>query len=92
MLIKLLNNNGEMILVNTDHIVKVKPYTNGIRIRFSDGEPEELIPDMTVEEFLVKTKEETTSSHKIAVDIIKRLDSLEHTIMGGFQYVGKSVH
>jgi hypothetical protein len=69
----------------------VKPYDNGIIIRFSDGESEELIPDTTVEEFLVKTKEEVTSSHKIAVDIIKRLDSLEQTIMGGFQYVGKSV-
>lgn len=82
MLIKLLNIHNDMILVNTDHIVKVKPYNNGIAIRFTNGESEELIPNMTMEEFLVKTTANT--------DIISKLESLEHTIECGFQRLGRS--
>ena len=81
-----------MILVNTDHIVKVCSYSKGIMIRFVGGSSEELIPDMTVEEFLVKTKAGETSADfgKMTDALCARIQHLEDAMVAGLQYIGRS--
>ena len=69
MLVKLMNLQNDTILVNTDNITTVRPYPSGIIIRFSNGEAEELIPDMSVDEFLAKTSENSS-------DLFKMLNTL----------------
>lgn len=90
MFIKLLNNHGEMILVNPDYIVKVKPYNHGIVLRSENTE--ELIPDMTVEEFLVKTRELNPDPGKMVTAICDRISHLEDAMASGLSYIGRSVH
>ena len=90
MLIKVMNMNNDMILVNTDHIVKVRPYKDGIIIRLTNDESEERIPDMTVEEFLVKTRETSNDFSKMATAICDRIQHLEDAMASGLQYVGRS--
>lgn len=92
MLIKLMNLSNDMILVNPDHIVKVRPYKDGIVIRFGDGESEELIPGMTVEEFLVKTRETSSEFGKITDTLCQRIQHLEDAMAAGLQYIGRSCH
>ena len=92
MLIKLMNIHNDLILVNTDQITTVRPYVQGIIIRFSNGEAEELIPDMSVEEFLVKTRETSSDFGKMADAICKRISHLEDALVVGLQYIGKSCH
>lgn len=92
MLIKLMNLQNDMILVNPDHIAKVRPYKDGIVIRFTDGESDELIPYMTVEEFLVKTKETSSEFGKMTDAICQRIQHLEDAMAAGLQYVGRSCH
>ena len=92
MLIKLMNIHNDMILVNPDHIVKVKPYKDGIIIRFTDGESEELISGMTVEEFLVKTRETSNDLGKMTDALCQRIQHLEDALASGLQYVGRSCH
>lgn len=83
MLIKVMNMNNDMILVNTDHIVKVRPYKDGIIIRLTNDESEERIPDMTVEEFLVKTRETQNDFSKMATAICERISHLEDAVAAG---------
>lgn len=91
MLIKLLNNNCEMILVNPDHITKVKPYSRGIVLRFANGESEELIPEITVEEFLVKTREEVNRDREQIGEIVNSLKSLDRHILTELDRIIRSV-
>ena len=90
MLVKLMNLQNDTILVNTDHITTVRPYPSGIIIRFSNGEAEELIPDMSVEEFLMKTRETSSDFGKMTNAICDRIQHLEDAMAAGLQYVGKS--
>ena len=92
MLIKLMNLSNDIILVNTDHIVKVRPYKDGIIISFTDGRSEELIPYITVEEFLVKTRETSNDLSKMTTAICDRISHLEDAMAAGLQYVGRSCH
>lgn len=92
MLVKLMNIHNDLILVNTDQITTVRPYPSGIIIRFSNGEAEELIPDMSVEEFLVKTRETSSDFGKMTDALCKRIQHLEERIESGLQYVGRSCH
>ncbi len=92
MLIKLMNLHNDIILVNPDHIVKVRPYKDGIVIRFTDGESEELIPGMTVEEFLVKSRESSSDFGKMTDALCDRIQHLEDAMAAGLRYVGKSCH
>jgi hypothetical protein len=91
-MLKLMNIHNDMILVNPDHIIKVRPYNNGIVIRFTNGESEELIPGMTVEEFLVKSRETSSDLGKMTDALCSRIQHLEDVIASGLQYVGKSCH
>jgi hypothetical protein len=92
MLIKLVNLQNDMILINTDHIIKVIPYKDGIVIRFTDGESEELIPYITIEEFLVKTRETSSDLGKMTDALCSRIQHLEDAMAAGLQYIGKSCH
>lgn len=92
MLVKLLNIHNDMILVNPDQITTVRPYVKGITIRFANGEAEELIPDMSVEEFLVKTRETSSDISKMTDALCQRIQHLEERMEAGLQYVGRSVH
>ena len=92
MLVKLMNLQNDTILVNTDNITTVRPYPSGIIIRFSNGEAEELIPDMSVDEFLAKTSENSSDLSKMCDALCKRIQHLEERIEAGLQYVGRSVH
>lgn len=93
MLVKLMNTHNDMILVNTNKITKVRPYNltteKGIAIRFGNEESEELIPDMTVEEFLVKCQQEDQGAMCNA--ICDRISHLEEQMVAGLQYVGRSM-
>lgn len=90
MLIKLMNNANQIVLVNPDHISLVRPYGDGIIIRFTDGDFKEIIPGITVEEFLVKTRETSNDFNKMATAICDRISHLEDAMAAGFQYVGRS--
>ena len=90
MLIKLMNNANQLVLVNPDDISTVRPYGEGIIIRFTDGESKEIIPDITIEEFLVKTRETSNDLGKMAAAICERIQHLEDAMAAGLQYVGRS--
>lgn len=92
MLIKLMNERNEMILVNPDYITRVHPYNDGILIRFADGESKEIIPYITIEEFLVKTRETSNDFGKMTDAICQRIQHLEDAMAAGLQYVGRSCH
>ena len=93
MLLKLMNTHNDMILVNTESITKVRPYNltteKGIVIRFGNGESEEMIPNITVEEFLVKCHQD--DSTKMFETFMKRFEHFEKIVKDGFTYVGKSI-
>lgn len=91
MLIKLMNESNNMILVNPDHIIRVHPYKDGILIRFTD-ESKEVIPDVSVEEFLVKTREPSNDFGKMTTAICDRISHLEDAMAAGLQYIGRSCH
>ena len=90
MLIKLMNNANQMILINPEDISIVRPYGDGLIIRFRDGDSKEVIPDITVEEFLVKTRETSNEFSKMATAICDRISHLEDAVAAGLQYVGRS--
>lgn len=96
MLIKVLNRHNDMILVNADHITKVRPYDiqgdKGIVIRFANGESEEMIPDMTVEEFLIKATTDNVGFGQMTTAICDRISHLEDAMAAGLQYIGRSCH
>ncbi len=93
MLVKVLNTHGDMILVNTDKITKVRSYNltteKGIAISFGNGESEEMIPDMTVEEFLVKCRQEDHA--EMCNAILHKLDELSNTISNACSDIARSV-
>lgn len=95
MLIKVMNNHNDMILVNPDHIVCVKPYgfneKTGVSIHLDNG-TEELIPFMSVEEFLVKTRETSEDIGKMVTAVCNRISHLEDSMAAGLQYIGDSCH
>lgn len=93
MLVKLMNTHNDMILVNTNKITKVRPYSlsteKGIVIRFGNEETEEMIPDMTVEEFLVKTQQEDQGA--MCTAILNKIDDLSNTISGACGNIARSI-
>ena len=91
MLVKVMNNHNDMVLVNTDAIIKVQPYgvpTKGIEICLNNNSSI-LVEDMCVEEFLVKCHQKDTS--KMFEEFMKRFEHFEKIVEGGFSYVGKSI-
>ena len=90
MLVKLLNIHNDMILVNTNAISKVRIYGgNGIVIRFISGDSEEIIPNMTVEQFLVKARQEDQGA--MCTAILKKIDDLSNTISGACGNIARSI-
>lgn len=93
MLVKLMNTHNDMILVNTNKITKVRPYNltteKGIVIRFGNEESEELIPDMTVEGFLAKCRQEDQA--EMCNAILHKLDDLSNTISGACGNIARSI-
>lgn len=93
MLIKLINNMGEMILVNPDQVIKVIPAEeNGICLKFTSGIPDAIIPNMGVDEFLAKTREGHEDFCKMTSAICNRISHLEEAMTAGLQYIGRSCH
>lgn len=92
MLIKLMDNHNEMILINTDHVVKVSSYSipteSGIKILLTAGEV--WIPDMTIEKFLVNLHQDDNG--KMVTAVCDRISHLEDAISAGLQYIGRSCH
>lgn len=94
MLVKVINRHGDAILVNPDHIIKITPYhiqgENGIIIRFTNGEAEEMVPNKEVEKFLAETRESHEDLCKMTDAICTRIQHLEEAMAAGLRYVGKS--
>lgn len=88
-----MNTHNDMILVNTDKITKVRPYNltteKGIVIRFGNEESEEMIPDMSIEEFLVKARQEDQGA--MCTAILKKIDDLSNTISGACGNIARSI-
>lgn len=93
MLIKLINNMGEMILVNPDQVIKVVPAEeNGICLKFPSGIPDEIIPNMGVDEFLAKSGEGHEDFCKMTDAVVNSIQHLENAMSAGMQYIGRSSH
>ena len=88
-----MNTHNDMILVNTDKITKVREYNltteKGIVIRFGNGESEEMIPYMTIEQFLVKTQQEDQGA--MCTAILNKIDELSNTISGACGNIARSI-
>lgn len=82
-----------MILVNTDKITKVRPYDltteKGIVIRFGNGESEEMIPNITIEEFLIQTQQQDQGA--MCTAILNKIDELAGTISRSAGNIARSI-